>query len=58
MCRQNSKHELLVGEACSTHGLTGLAYKFLDGISERSRPLGRCRNILEDNIKITLTEGT
>jgi hypothetical protein len=45
-----------LGEACSTHGEDGNAYKILVRNPEGKRPLGRPKHGWEDNIKIDLTE--
>jgi hypothetical protein len=42
--------------ACSTHGKEEDAYRILMGEPEGKRPLGRPRNMWEDNIKMDLRE--
>ena len=40
-----------MGGVCSTYGGEEWAYRVLVGKAEGKRPLGRLRNIKEDNIK-------
>ena len=45
-----------MGRACSTYGEKGGKYRDLVGKLVRQGPLGRCRRIWKDNIKMDLQE--
>ena len=53
-CDQIEKNE--TGGACSVYGKWRGVYRILVGKPEGSRPLGRPRRRLEDNIKMDLQE--